>query len=205
MEIKTKIEQSALLVIDAQDSFKAGPRWQRRNNPHFEKNVATLIAGFRARELPIYFFLDCDDTEHFEPSSPYFKLMDFVKPEKNEPVIVKTSRNCFTTTNLDYLLRRSDVRRIVVTGIKTEQCCETTTRVASDLGYEVDFITEATLTFPIPHRELKEELAVEEVVRRTEYALDNRFARINTVAGLLEELRGDDTRASSNVRPAAQG
>src|SRR5262249_31043458 len=147
MQLKSKIAQSALLVIDAQDSFKAGPRWQRRNNPDFEKNLEQLIDAYRAKKLPIFFFLDSDDTEHFEPSSPYFKLMDFIRPKKDEPVLVKTSRNCFTTTNLDYLLRRADVKRVVVTGIKTEQCCETTTRVASDLGYEVDFITEATLTF----------------------------------------------------------
>jgi nicotinamidase-related amidase len=116
--------------------------------------------------------------------------MDFIQPAKNEPVLVKTSRNCFTTTNLDYLLRRADVKRVVVTGIKTEQCCETTTRVASDLGYEVDFVTEATLTFPIPHPDREEELSAEEVVRRTEYALRGRFALINTVAGLLSELEG---------------
>ena len=205
MEIKTQIERSALLVIDAQDSFKVGPRWLRRNNFDFEKNVAALVEGFRAKKLPIYFFLDWDDTEHFEPRSPHFKLMDFLQPANNEPVLIKTSRNCFTTTNLDYLLRRSDVKRIVVAGIKTEQCCETTTRVASDLGYEVDFVTEATLTFPIPHRELQEELAVEEVVKRTEYALHNRFARINTVAGLLAELGGDNSRATPRVRPAAAG
>src|SRR6266853_3540161 len=143
MQPKTAIERSALLVIDAQQSFMASPRWQRRNNPAFEENVRRLIEGYRLKGLPVFFFLDSDDSEYFEPSSPYFKLMDFIQPGKGEPVLVKTSRNCFTTTNLDYLLRRADVKRMVITGIKTEQCCETTTRVASDLGYEVDFVTEA--------------------------------------------------------------
>jgi nicotinamidase-related amidase len=136
----------------------------------------------------VFFFLDSDDSEYFHPSSPYFKLMNFLQPRPDEPVIVKTSRNCFTTTNLDFLLRRADVTRVVITGIKTEQCCETTTRVASDLGYDVDFVTEATLTFPISHPDLGEEMPAEEVVRRTEYALRNRFARINTVDAILEEL-----------------
>ena len=211
MQIRTGIKQSALLVIDAQKSFMAGPRWRRRNNPQFEENVLRLINGYRLKNLPVIFFLDSDDTEYFEPSSPYFKLMDFIRPEKAEPVLVKTSRNCFTTTNLDYLLRRADVRRVVVTGIKTEQCCETTTRVASDLGYEVDFVTEATLTFPIPHPDLDEELSAEEVVRRTEYALRDRFARINTVAALLKELdvktatddRRPETGASGHPSPVA--
>ena len=198
MQLKTAIERSALLVIDAQQSFMAGPRWQRRNNPEFEQNVQRLIDGYRLKGLPVFFFLDSDDSEYFEPSSPYFKLMDFIQPGKGEPVLVKTSRNCFTTTNLDYLLRCADVKRLVVTGIKTEQCCETTTRVASDLGYEIDFVTEATLTFPIPHPDREEELSADEVVRRTEYALRDRFARINTVAGLLSELQGKLSELEGN-------
>lgn len=193
MESKTNIEHSALLVIDAQDSFMAGPRWQRRNNPEFEQNTERLIEGYRSAGLPIFFFLDNDDSEYFEPNSPYFKLMDFIQRRQDEPLLIKTSRNCFTTTNLDYLLRRAGVKRVVVTGIKTEQCCETTTRVASDLGYEVDFVSEATLTFPIKHPEREEELSADEVVRRTEYALRDRFARINTVEVLLAELRGTKT------------
>lgn len=188
MKPRTEIEKSALLIIDAQDSFTAGPRWQRRNNPAFEQNVSSLIEAYRSAGLPVFFFLDSDDTEHFHPGSPYFKLMDFIQPRAGEPILIKTSRNCFTTTNLDYLLRRADVKRVVVTGIKTEQCCETTTRVASDLGYDVDFVTEATLTFPIPHPNQTEELSADEVVRRTEYALRDRFARIATVGELLSEL-----------------
>jgi hypothetical protein len=49
-------------------------------------------------------------------------------------------------------------------------------------------VTEATLTFPIPHPDREEELSADEVVQRTEYALRDRFARNNTVAGLLSEL-----------------
>ena len=196
MQPKARINRSALLVIDAQDSFKAGPRWQRRNNPAFEENVQQLIKAYRSANLPVFFFLDSDDSEHFQLNSPYFKLMSFIQPRVHEPVIVKTSRNCFTTTNLDYLLRRADVLRLIITGIKTEQCCETTTRIASDLGYDVDFITEATLTFPIPHPNGIVELSAKEVVDRTEYALRDRFARINTVEALLVEL--EEAAASEN-------
>lgn len=38
----------ALLVIDAQDSFKLSPRWARRDNPSFERNVAALLEGSAA-------------------------------------------------------------------------------------------------------------------------------------------------------------
>ena len=110
MQLKTGIDRSALLVIDAQDSFMAGPRWLRRNNQSFEENLQRLIDGYRLANRPVFFFLDSDNSEHFHPDSPYFKLMNFIQPRPDEPVIVKTSRNCFTTTNLDYLLRRADVK-----------------------------------------------------------------------------------------------
>jgi nicotinamidase-related amidase len=186
----TAIERSALLVIDIQDSFKATPRWELRNNPRFEENVERLIRSWRAAGLPVIFFLHTDPDPGFETSSPFFRLMDFLQPEPGEPLIVKNTRNAFTSTNLQEVLREKGVERLVVTGISTEQCCETTTRVAADLGYDVDFVTEATRTFPITDPATGEVLTTDEIVRRTEFVLRGRFARIATVDGLVEELKG---------------
>jgi len=184
------IEQSALLVIDAQDSFKVGPRWARRNNPAFEKNVSALVEAYRAAHLPIIFFLHTDSDGGFERDSPSFRLMDFLTPRKDEPVMIKNTRNCFTSTTLQPYLIEKGVRRVSITGIQMEQCCETTARIAADLGYAVDFVTEATMTFPIPNWDKPgEELGVDPIRERTEYALRRRFARITTVNQLKEELR----------------
>ena len=187
---KVPIAQSALLVIDAQDSFKAGPRWERRNNHDFEKNVSKLVEAYRAAHLPIIYFLHTDNDEHFNRESRFFKLMDFLKPRTDEPVFVKNTRNCFTSTTLQPYLIEKGVRKVAITGIQMEQCCETTARVAADLGYAVDFVTEATMTFPIPNWDRPgEELGVDAIRERTEYALRRRFARIATVAQLTEELK----------------
>ncbi len=184
----TPIERSALLVVDIQDSFKATSRWELRNNPRFEENVDRLIQAWRGVGLPVIFVLHTDPDPGFETTSPFFKLMDFLKPEPGEPVIVKNTRNAFTSTNLQEMLREKGVERLVVTGISTEQCCETTTRVAADLGFDVDFVTEATRTFPITDPATGEVFSTEEIVRRTEMVLRGRFARIATVDGLVKEL-----------------
>jgi nicotinamidase-related amidase len=185
------IQQSALLVVDAQDSFKASPKWERRNNLAFDKNVGALIEAYRVAELPVVFFLHTDSDEGFATDSPFFKLMDFIKPRTDEPVFVKNTRNCFTSTTLQPYLLEKGVRRVVVTGIQMEQCCETTARIAADFGYAVDFIPEATMTFPIPNWDKPgEELGVEAIQERTEYALRRRFARITTVAEITKELKG---------------
>ena len=188
---KVPITQSALLVIDAQDSFKSGPRWERRNNPAFEKNVSALVEAYRAANLPVVFFLHTDNDGGFARDSPLFKLMDFLKPRKDEPVMIKNTRNCFTSTTLQPYLIEKGVRRVSITGIQMEQCCETTARIAADLGYAVDFVTEATMTFPIPNWDKPgEELGVDAIRERTEYALRRRFARITTVNQLAKELKG---------------
>src|SRR2546425_11947610 len=94
------VSQSALLVIDAQDSFKVGPRWERRSNPAFEKKVSALVEAYRDAHLPVVFFLHTDKDEGFARDSPSFKLMDFLKPPAHEPVMVKSTLNCFPTTTL---------------------------------------------------------------------------------------------------------
>ncbi len=183
------IDQSALLVIDAQDSFKLGARWERRDNRDFERNVGALIDGYRAACLPVIFFLHTDPDPGFSTDSPAFKLMDFIERRPEERLFVKRTRNVFTGTDLGEHLLERGVRRVVITGIQMEQCCETSTRVAADLGYAVDFVTEATMTFPIPHPGRPgTELGVEAIRERTEYVLRGRFARLRTVAELREEL-----------------
>jgi nicotinamidase-related amidase len=92
---------------------------------------------------------------------------------------------------LDVWLVQHGIRRVIVAGIRTEQCCETTTRHASDIGYQVDYVTEATLTFEMTDRNGRV-WTPQEIRERTELVLDGRFARIATVesalAGAVKEM-----------------
>ncbi len=174
---------TALLVIDIQDSFKfSAERWASRSNPAFETNVTELIGAFREASLPVIFFLHTDSDPGFGTSDPHFRLMDFLDRREDEPLLVKNTRNAFTSTDLQQRLDALGVRKVVISGISTEQCCETTTRVAADLGYDVDFVTEATATFPIGP------LTTDQIVERTEAVLNKRFARIMKVSDVREEL-----------------
>jgi nicotinamidase-related amidase len=134
----------------------------------------------------------------FDPACGFVRLMDGLEAGEGEPVLTKTAHNAFTTTNLQQILTVRGVREVVVCGIRTEQCCETTARLASDLGFEVTFVTDATATTPIPHRDAPggrtvaeimadpRTLGTGEIITRTEYALAGRFATIRTV----EEVTG---------------
>lgn len=187
---KHHTKTSALLVIDVQDSFKATEkRWSSRNNPNFEANVRGLIQAYRQSSQPIIFVLHSDEDEAFGVNSPHYKLMDFVDYQNSDLLLHKTTRSSFTSTKLDAELKKLGVEHLVLTGIQTEQCCETTARNAADLGYSVDFVTEATLTFPVKHWSEDKVLDCDAIVERTEYALANRFARIATVQDIVDDLK----------------
>jgi len=183
------LSESALLVVDAQDSFKVDPKWERRNNRDFERNVGALIDAYRAAGRPVIFFLHTDGDPGFERDSVHLRLMDFISVREDEPVILKDTRNTFTGTTLQAQLLALGVRRLAITGIQMEQCCETTARVAADLGYAVDFVIDGTMTFPIKNWDVPgEELGVAAVEERTIYALRRRFARIVRTEALVGEL-----------------
>jgi len=173
-----------LLVIDVQESFKVdSARWAARSNPRFEANVAGLVAAFREAGQPLVFVLHTDADAGFRASDRELRLMAFLERRDSEPLVLKDTRNAFTSTDLEVRLDALGERRIVVCGLTTEQCCETTTRVAADLGYDVVFVTEATATFPLAG------LSTEALVERTEAVLRGRFARIATVAEVGRDLQ----------------
>lgn len=188
----------ALIVVDVQDSFRQRALWRAVNNPEIVERVSDLVAAARAAGDLVVWVLHAEPGTGtvFDPASGHVRLMDGLVPGPGEPVLTKTSHNAFTTTNLHQLLTSRGVREIAVCGIRTEQCCETTARVGSDLGFGVTFVTDATATFPSPHWSAPADRTVEEIladprtlpaqamVERTEYALAGRFATIATVAEL---------------------
>ncbi|MFF5231267.1 isochorismatase family protein [Dactylosporangium sp. NPDC000521] len=188
--------RSALLVIDIQESFRQRPSWAAVSNPDIVATVNPLIDAARTRGDLVVWVLHHEVDTVFDPRNGHVRPIEGLQPLPDEPVLTKTSANAFTTTGLQQLLTTEGIRHLIVTGIQTELCCETTTRVAGDLGYDVTFVTEATATFPIPHRDERHlpydeilasprTLSTDEVIARTEYALAGRFATIATVKELI--------------------
>ena len=201
----------ALLVIDVQESFRQGPLWPAISNPGIASDAGRLVDGARANGDLIVWVLHSEPGSGtaFDPAGGHVRYIDPLKPQAGEPQLTKTSHNAFTTTNLQQILTRRGITEVVICGIRTEQCCETTARVASDLGYRVTFVTEATATNPIPHRDAPEGQTVEQlladprtlpvsaVIERTEYALAGRFATIATIADVLGRAAGMAAEAAA--------
>jgi nicotinamidase-related amidase len=189
---------NALVVIDVQESFRQRPLWQAVNNPGIVTAVQRLVDAARAAGDLVVWVLHAEYGSGgvFDPAGGHVRLIDGLSPIEGEPTLIKTAHNAFTTTNLQQRLTEAGIRNLVVCGIRTEQCVETTARLGFDLGYDVTFVTDATATFPTPHRDAPDDLTVaelladprtlsaEDMTARTEYALAGRFATIRTVPEL---------------------
>ncbi|MET9222229.1 MULTISPECIES: isochorismatase family protein [unclassified Streptomyces] len=189
---------TALIVIDVQESFRQRESWQAASDPEVATRVARLVDHAREQGHPVIWVLHSEPGSNtvFDPESGHVRLIDGLTRAEGEPLLVKTAHNAFTTTNLQQILTARGIRSLITCGIRTEQCVETTTRLASDLGYDVTFVVDATATEPIEHRDapagrpLAEVLAdprtllPADIIARTEYALAGRFATVSTVKEL---------------------
>ncbi len=190
----------ALIVIDVQESFRQRPSWRAMSNPDIVTRVGQLVDAARANGDLVVWVLHSEPGSGttFDPASGHVRLIDGLEPREGEPLVVKTSVNAFTTTNLQPTLVSAGIREIAICGMRTEQCCETTARVGNDLGFSVTFVTDATATSPIPAPDAPADQTVEElladpqtlgaedIIERTERVLAARgFATIATTDELV--------------------
>lgn len=179
--------KTALLVIDVQQSFLHRPYWDETDLPAFRHHLQTLIAGAEERGVPVVNVLHQDGDGPFSVASGLVKPLDWLT-HVPAATFVKHVHNAIIGSGLKEWLDERGITRLVISGIRTEQCCETTTRVASDLGYEVDFVTDATLTFAMTHPVSGRTYSPAEIREKTELVLSGRFARIASVDDALAAL-----------------
>lgn len=185
-------ETTALLIIDVQKSFLSRPFWVEEETIDFRKSLLRLIEGSVAADIPVVAIYHANTTVEGSPFHPQTGLVSALNWLDYQPSVTfqKSAHNAFTDTGLDRWLRLRGITRLIISGIRTEQCCETTARVASDLGYEVDFVTEATQTFAMTGKSGRI-LTAAEIKERTEIVLEGRFARIIDVDGVLASFKRD--------------
>ncbi|MDX3537006.1 cysteine hydrolase family protein [Streptomyces sp. MB09-01] len=180
---------SALLVIDVQKGFDDESFWGPRNNPAAEDNIAALMDAWQAAGRPVVLVRHAS----VQPGSvlaadhPGHAFKDLVEKRRHGSLLVtKTVNSAFygTPDLADWLTARG-TGQLVVVGIQTNMCVETTARMAGNLGYDVLVPLDATHTFDLAGpgglRLTADELATATAVNLQ----GGGFARVVTTADLL--------------------
>jgi nicotinamidase-related amidase len=173
--------KSALIVVDVQQSFEHRPYWQADDADLFVQRLQQLIDRCKAAGVPVLQVFHEEETGVFARSSGLVKTLASVRIEPTE-VFVKTVHSSLfgrsaNGTSLESWLRQNGVEHVIVTGIRTEQCCETTARHASDSGFKVTYALDATLTFPMVAKSGRT-YSVADLKERTALVLQDRFANV---------------------------
>jgi nicotinamidase-related amidase len=190
--------RTALLIIDAQQSFEHRPYWNESDAPAFFDRLQALVDGAKARHIPVVQIFHIEESGAFSLASGYIKTLASLSISP-DVVFHKYRHSALVGSGLPIWLTEQGIQRLIVSGIRTEQCCETSTRHASDCGYSVDFVSEATLTFAMTDRTGRQ-WSASEIKARTELVLEGRFARVLTVN---HALAAADLAAQGAGRQAA--
>ncbi|WP_189108933.1 cysteine hydrolase family protein [Streptomyces camponoticapitis] len=149
-------ENAALVVIDVQQGFEEVEYWGVRNNPEADENIAALIDAWQASGRPVVFTRH-DSVTPDSPLRPGYEgngFKEYVERRRgtgaaeSELLVVKSVNSAFYgTPDLGAWLKAAGIGQLVMAGIQTNMCVETTSRMAGNLGYDVLVPFDATYTF----------------------------------------------------------
>lgn len=179
--------EPVLLVIDVQQGFRDSKYWGVSANPNALSNISKLVDSWRNKSYPVVLVKhnSTNPDSPLSPSGPGNQLQEFLVGP-HDAVIQKSVNSAFYgTPDLHLWLSKRNFRRLVICGITTNFCCETTARMAGNLGYHTSFVIDATDAFDLKSTS-GEVIPGEQVMLMTAANLDGEFASVMTTEAALE-------------------
>lgn len=165
-------DPTALLVIDVQLGMfnEAEPVYGA------EALLATLrglIDRAHAAGAPVIYIQHCGLGEHpIRPGQPGWPIHPRIAPAEGDTVVHKNHPDSFQDTNLQATLEAAGIRNLVLCGIQTEYCVDTTCRRAYSLGYDVTLVQDGHTTWD------NQSIPATQIIAHTNETLGGWFARI---------------------------
>lgn len=141
--------KTALLLIDIQKDYFPKGKMPLKGSSVACDNARLLLESFRKRNFPIVHVQHIStrpETEFFLPNTMGAEIHDNLKPKEGEKVIVKHFPNSFKDTELLEHLKSLQVFRLVICGMMTHMCVDSTVRAAKDHGFQILLIGDACAT-----------------------------------------------------------
>jgi Amidases related to nicotinamidase len=141
--------QTALLLVDIQNDYFPGGKNELAEPIAAAENARLLLDTFRGKHMQIVHVRHESirpGATFFLPGTPGAGFYDLVNPQEGEVVITKNFPNSFRATELLSMLRDAKIDRLVVCGMMTHMCIDTSVRAAYDHGFEILLAQDACAT-----------------------------------------------------------
>ncbi len=172
--------KTALLIIDVQNDYFPNGNCQLHESETALNVIKTMLKYFRDHHLPIYFVqhISAEGATFFVPDTDGVNIHQDIKPLDSEKLIIKHSPNSFHKTNLQSELEKDGIDKLVICGMMTHMCVDTTVRCAKDLGYSNILISDACSTKDLEWNGMSLPASI---VQKVYFAsIDGSFAKIVT-------------------------
>ena len=137
----------ALLIIDVQmcNFDESSPVY---GGSDLLSKISTLLVQARAARVPIIYIQHCGSEGSIDqPGTPGWKIHPAIAPLDSDIVVQIRHPDAFQDTCLQRELESRGIKELIITGIQTEYCVDTTSRRAYSLGYNVTLIKDAHSTW----------------------------------------------------------
>ena len=141
--------KTALILVDIQNDYFPGGKSELYKAEDAAQSAREILRIFRARAWPVFHIRHIaggDGASFFLPDTPGSEIAKLVSPLPAEEVFIKHAPNSFIGTPLGAALTNLRVERIVIAGMMSHMCIDSTTRAASELGFEVLLVHDACAT-----------------------------------------------------------
>lgn len=140
------MRKSALVVIDVQNGMFL------EENPVFNAkplmdNLQSLIANARRNNIPIFYIQHNESEGLLVNGTAPWEIHSAIIPNEKDFIVQKKTPDSFYETDLHPLLQELEINHLVLAGIQTEICVDTTCRNAYSLGYEITLAEDAHSTW----------------------------------------------------------
>ncbi|NBI29702.1 cysteine hydrolase family protein [Chengkuizengella marina] len=163
--------KSALLIIDVQVimfTFDGGSLY---NGGKVLQNIHELLTKARYSKIPV-FFVQHTETPNLIEGKEGWPIHPRIKPLENEMVIQKSTCDSFYKTDLHEKLQEQGIESLIIVGMQTDFCVDTTCRRAFSLGYNNKLIADGHSTFDT------KVLKAEQIIEHHNSVLGGRFAHL---------------------------
>jgi nicotinamidase-related amidase len=178
----------ALLVIDVQNEYFTG-KLPVTHPVGSLTSILRAIDAAAAHGLPIVVIQHAapqPNTAVFRAGSPEWELHPEVAARPHDMLFHKSLPDSFAGTALEKWLRQQEISTVTIAGYMTQMCCDTTARQAMHLGFNVEFLSDATGT--LAFKNAAGEISAEDLHRAILITQQARFSQVMAVGHWIQTL-----------------